>query len=89
MNTRILVAIHKITMGAPGAALEFTGRYDDTGEPVMRRRMLSVPPQAFFQIDHVEAAKLVDLGAARLPETADLELIEKESLPVLGRALPA
>lgn len=77
---RLLIANHKITMGAPGAALEFTGRYSASGDPVMRKASVSVRPGSFFDFEEgPDLLKLIESGAARYPDEFELLTYRQEN----------
>jgi hypothetical protein len=51
MAKRSVVALCKITTSDPGAQMEFTGRYDKQGNPILRKQMYSIPAGTVFEMD--------------------------------------
>lgn len=70
---RLLIACHKITMSAPGAELEFTGRYTSSGDPITRKNSIAVRANSVFEFEEgPELLGLIESGAARYPEEFEM-----------------
>ncbi|OGN42431.1 MAG: hypothetical protein A2623_09515 [Caulobacterales bacterium RIFCSPHIGHO2_01_FULL_70_19] len=71
-----LIAIHAIRHNWTGT-MEFTGRFDKNGEPIIRSVATVIKPGELFEVPsdkNGEQERLLELGAARIANRHEIEL---------------
>ena len=68
MTQKNVVALCRITMSDQDSPLEFTGRFDSQGNPVMRKSQFSVRAGELFGLEetHPDLQRLLEQGFIRL-----------------------
>lgn len=68
MTTKV-IAIHRLTVSVPGADMIHTGRYNDEGEPILKKPSVAVMPGETWDCDDpAEVRYLLDTGAVKLAD---------------------
>ncbi len=74
MVMRSVVAIHLIIASEPGCQMEFTGQYDEKGEPILRKKSFSILPGTLFEMDESDPDFLPFLEQESVRLATDLEI---------------
>ncbi|MCW1381507.1 hypothetical protein OLX02_01590 [Novosphingobium sp. KCTC 2891] len=73
MAKRSVVANHLIVASDPDPKMEFTGQYDDKGEPVLQKQTYSIEPGTVFEMDEADPDFLPFLEQETIRLATDLE----------------
>lgn len=75
MANRSVVALHSIVSSEPGAPMEFAGKYDDKGEPILQKQTFTIRPGTVFEMDEADPDFLpfIEQESIRLATDAEIQ----------------
>ncbi|KXU30935.1 hypothetical protein A0J57_14030 [Sphingobium sp. 22B] len=78
----MLYAIHRLGVSDPDVELVATGDWNPDGSPIMKKATKSILagslfPASLLEGGAAEVQRLIDLGAIRYPDAAELALFER------------
>lgn len=75
MAKRSVVALHLIVTSEPGAPMEFAGKFDAKGEPVLQKQTFTIRPGTVFEMDEADSDFLpfIEQESIRLATAAEIE----------------
>ncbi|MCW1381506.1 hypothetical protein OLX02_01585 [Novosphingobium sp. KCTC 2891] len=74
MAKRSVIALCKITTSDPDAQMEFSGQYDEQGNPVLKKQMYSILAGSLFQMDEGDPDFLPFIENEVIRLATDLEI---------------